>query len=141
VDSSSGHFTLKLGQVKKYNTYAWFGTWDVDVSLSNHVKNKFKNSLPYLFTLSTLIILLVIVFILINFHYLLILVIHLIHSLSGVIIALILEQQGTRHVIDARIMTEECLFILKTISEFTYLAEKQVILDQDLQTMTTNLFR
>jgi hypothetical protein len=113
----------------------------VDVSLSNHVKNKFKNSLPYLFTLSTLIILLVIVFILINFHYLLILVIHLIHSLSGVIIALILEQQGTRHVIDARIMTEECLFILKTISEFTYLAEKQVILDRDPQTMTTNLFR
>ena len=37
--------------------------------LANHVKNNFANSLLYLFTLSILIILLVIVFIRIKFHY------------------------------------------------------------------------
>jgi hypothetical protein len=56
VDSSIGNCTLKLGQVKKYNTHTWFDTWNVDINLLNHVKNKFANSLPQLFTLSTLII-------------------------------------------------------------------------------------
>jgi hypothetical protein len=73
MDSLSGHCTLKLRQVKEYNTQVWFGTWGVDVDLSNHVKNEFANFLPYLFTLSILIILLIIVFIWINLHYLLIL--------------------------------------------------------------------
>jgi hypothetical protein len=75
VDSPSDHCTLKLRQVKECNTQVWFGTWGVDVDLSNHVKNEFVNFLPYLFTLSILIILLIIVFIWINLHYLLILVI------------------------------------------------------------------
>jgi hypothetical protein len=52
-----------------------------DVCSSNYIKNKFANYLPHLFTLSTLIILLVIVFIWNNLHYLSILVIHLIHPL------------------------------------------------------------
>ena len=63
MDSPSGHCTLKLEQVKEYNTQVWFGTWGVNVSLPNHVKNEFANFLPYLFILSTLIILLIIVFI------------------------------------------------------------------------------
>ena len=56
MDSSIGNCTLKLGQVKKYNIQAWFDTWDVNVSLLNHVKNKLANSFSQLFTLNTLII-------------------------------------------------------------------------------------
>jgi len=82
------------GQAKEYNTQLWFGTWGVDVDLSNHIKNKFANSLSYLFTLSILIILFVIVFILINLHYLLILVILLIHFFLGIIVVLILKQDN-----------------------------------------------
>jgi hypothetical protein len=93
VDSSSSYYTLKLGQAKEYNTQVRFGTWSVDVDLSNHIKNKFANSLSYHFTLNILIILFVIVFILINLYYLLILVILLIHFLLGVIVVLILKQQ------------------------------------------------
>jgi len=51
-----------FGLVKKYNTKVQFGTWGVDVGLLNHIKNDFANSFSYLFILSTLIILLVIVF-------------------------------------------------------------------------------
>jgi hypothetical protein len=90
VDSSSSYYTLKLGQAKEYNTQVRFGTWSVDVDLSNHIK--FANSLSYHFTLNILIILFVIVFILINLYYLLILVILLIHFLLGVIVVLILKQ-------------------------------------------------
>jgi len=68
MDSSSGYHTLKLGLVKEYNTQVWFGTWGVDVGLLNHIKNNFANSLYYLFSLSTLIILLVIVFTWSNLH-------------------------------------------------------------------------
>jgi hypothetical protein len=50
----------------------------MDVDLSNHVKISLQ-ILSLISFLSTLIILLVIVFIWINFHYLLILAIHLIH--------------------------------------------------------------
>lgn len=63
VDSSNDYCILGFGLVKEYNTQVYFGAWSVDVDLLNHVKNKFANSLPYFFTLSTLIILLVIVFI------------------------------------------------------------------------------
>jgi hypothetical protein len=108
----------------------------VNINLSNHVKNEYENSIPYIFTLSTLIILLVIVFILINLYYLLILVIHLIHPLLGVIVSLILKRQGTHYVIDARIMTEKGSFVFKTISKLTCLTEKLVLLDRGPQTMT-----
>ena len=56
--------------MKKYNIQVRFGTWGVDVDLSNHIKNEFTNSLIYFFTLNTLIILLVIVFTRGNLHYL-----------------------------------------------------------------------
>ena len=38
VDSLSGYCTLQLGLVKEYNTQIQFGTWNVDVGLSNHEK-------------------------------------------------------------------------------------------------------
>jgi hypothetical protein len=47
--------------MKETDIQVWYGTWGVDVDLINHVKNEFMNSIPYLFILSTLIILLVIV--------------------------------------------------------------------------------
>jgi len=40
VDSSSGYYTLQLGQVKDYNTQVWFGTWGMDEGLLNHLKNQ-----------------------------------------------------------------------------------------------------
>ena len=65
MDLSSGHCTIKFGQVKENNIQVWFGTWDGDLGLPSHIKNEFANSLPCLFTL---IILLVIMFIWINLH-------------------------------------------------------------------------
>jgi hypothetical protein len=49
VDSSSVYCTLELGLVKEYNTYIWFGTWDINTCLSNHVKNKLAYSIPLSF--------------------------------------------------------------------------------------------
>jgi len=57
---------FELGLVKKYNTQVQFGTWEVDVGLSNHVKNKFAISIFIFFILNTLIICWLIVFIWIN---------------------------------------------------------------------------
>jgi hypothetical protein len=68
MDSSNEYYTHKLWLVKEYNIKVWFGTWGVDVGLWNHVKIEFANSLHYLFTLSTLIILLIIIFIKSNLH-------------------------------------------------------------------------
>jgi hypothetical protein len=70
VDLSSAHWIIKLGQVKENNIQVWFGIWDGELGLPSHVKNEFANSLLYLFTLSTLIILLVIIFIWINLYFL-----------------------------------------------------------------------
>jgi len=57
-------FELEL--VKKYNTQVQFGIWEVDVGLSNYVKNKFAISILIFFILNTLIICWLIVFIWIN---------------------------------------------------------------------------
>jgi hypothetical protein len=57
-------FELEL--VKKYNTQVQFGIWEVDVGLSNDVKNKFAISILIFFILNTLIICWLIVFIWIN---------------------------------------------------------------------------
>ena len=82
MDSLGDYCTLELWLMKEYNTQVWFSTWGMDVGLTNHVKNKFANYFPYLFTLNTLIILLFIVFFWINLYYLLILLIYLIHPSS-----------------------------------------------------------
>jgi len=44
VNSSSGYYTIKHKLLKGYNTQVQVSTWDVHVSLLNHVKNKFINS-------------------------------------------------------------------------------------------------
>jgi hypothetical protein len=43
---SSDYCTLKLGQMKEYNTQVQYDTWGMDIGLLNHVKNKFVYSLP-----------------------------------------------------------------------------------------------
>lgn len=55
MDSSSDYCTLELELVNEYNAQVQCGTWGVDAGLSNRVKNKFENSLSYLFTLILLI--------------------------------------------------------------------------------------
>jgi hypothetical protein len=66
VDSLSDYCTLELDLVKEYNTQDGFGTWCVNVDLSNHIKNqvcKFSSLSSYS---KHLIMLLVIIFIMFN---------------------------------------------------------------------------
>ena len=73
--SSSGVIAW-CGFIKIIVSFTWIGkivqylstvdSWGVDVSLLNHVKNRVCNLFSYLFTLSTLIILLVIMLYVLN---------------------------------------------------------------------------
>jgi hypothetical protein len=45
MDSSIDYYTLELELLKEYNTQVWIDISDVDIDLSNHVKNEFANSL------------------------------------------------------------------------------------------------